>query len=392
MKSQDTKIIFPHKLILIGLAIFFADASHSTVIPIFPGFAQTIGASLTMLGSYGSVSALAMLILSLPLGRLSDKFGRKRLMIPGLILFIAVPLSYLLASNPLHLYPIRILLGLGMGLVFSNGFLLMTELSSLELRNLAQGVYMTSMGIGFTLGPLIGGYTAKLFGSNVSFIISAGFGLCSFLILLFVDEGKQTHNRDKPMKTITLSTILKDRQILAAGMANYLNSLMFNALTLFFPVYGVDVGFDESQIGAGFMTRGLASTVVRLPTGALSKRIKALYLMVLGLTLSALTIFSVSLSSGLILVSVLLGLQGIGYGVYLTSGNVFVASNSDEDYRGTAMAIYSIFGNLSGIINPIILGFIAEGFGSDGALKFSSIITLVAVAIVLFLAKRDSNY
>ena len=375
---------------LVSLAIFFADACHSTVIPIFPGFAQQVGASLSMLGSYGSVSALTMLFFSLPLGRLSDRYGRKRMMIPGLILFILVPLSYLLVSSPLHLYPIRMLLGLGIGLIFSNGFLLMTEVSEPGFRNTAQGMYMTSMGIGFTIGPLIGGFTTKLYGSHMSFILSACFGALSLLLFLFVKE-KRVIVDAQPREKINLSSIVKDRKVLAAGVANYLNSLMFNALTLFFPVYGASVGFDESQIGTGFTTRGLASTAVRLPVGSLTKHIQAFYLMASGLILSAVTIFGVSQLTTLTLVSIILGLQGIAYGIYLTSGNVYVAQNSEEASRGAAMAVFSMFGNLSGIINPLILGFIAETFGSRGALQFSSIFTLIGVILVYYLGGKVEN-
>jgi MFS family permease len=166
---------------------------------------------------------------------------------------------------------------------------------------------------------------------------------------------------------------------------------MYNAVTLFFPVYGAEIGFDESQIGTAFTARGLASTGIRLPVGSLIKRVRALVLMVVGLLVLSLTIFSVSESSGLILVSVLMGLQGVAYGVYLTSGNVYIATNSEEDYRGIAMAVYSMFGNLSGIINPLILGFIAETYGSKGALKFSSIITLLGLFFVYNLASRKTT-
>jgi MFS family permease len=100
MGSSGGKEGLNRKVALLSLAIFLADASGSTVIPIFPGFAQGIGASLSMLGSYGSVAAIAMLLLSLPFGRLSDRLGRKRMMTPGLVIFIVVPLSYILASSP----------------------------------------------------------------------------------------------------------------------------------------------------------------------------------------------------------------------------------------------------------------------------------------------------
>ena len=389
MNTSSIKKGMNREVILISLAIFFADASHSTVIPIFPGFAQRLGATLSVLGSYGSVSALTMLLLSLPLGRFSDKYGRKLMILPGLILFIIVPLSYLLASNPIHLYPIRMLLGLGVGLIFSNGFLLMTEVTDPEIRSTAQGMYMTSMGIGFTIGPLIGGYTAKYYGSNISFLISAAFGACSLLLILLVKEKKQKLEKERKREIISLTSIIRDRKVLAAGVANYMNSLMFNALTLFFPVYGINIGLDESQVGTSFTTRGFASTAIRLPVGSLTKHIRALYLMIFGLTLSALTIFGVSQTRGLVLINCLMGIQGVAYGIYLTSGNVYVASNSDEDFRGTAMAVYSMFGNLSGIVNPLILGLIAERLGVEGALQFSAFITLIGVLFVYYLAKID---
>ena len=309
------------------------------------------------------------------------------MMIPGLLLFILVPLFYMLATSPLHLYPIRMVLGLGLGLTFGNGFLLMTEVSDPESRNTAQGLYMTSMGIGFTVGPLIGGYAATHYGSNVSFMASAGFGAISLLLLCMVTEKKKPQ-RLKHRTTTPISSILKDNQVIAGGVANILNSLMYNALTLFFPVYGASIGFDESQIGTGFTVRGLASTSVRLPVGSLSKHVRALYLMVVGLVLSSITILGVSQSHGLTVVSLFLGVQGIAYGVYLTSGNVYVALNSDEMNRGTAMAVYSMFGNLSGIVNPLILGLIAESFGSQGALRFAALMTLGGVSFVVFLGAR----
>lgn len=382
------KAVITKEILLLSVAIFLADASHSTVIPIFPSYAQKLGANLSTLGSYGSVSAIAMLFLSIPLGRLSDKYGRKKMIMPGLFLFIIVPLFYIVAKSPIHLYPIRLILGIGLGLIFGNGFLLMTETTGPENRNVAQGMYMTSMGLGFTLGPLLGGFTAKLYGPQLSFLVSCGFAILSIISFYFVDEKQKKHNGIERMQSSSVYEIIKDPQILAAGTANYLNSLMFNALTLFFPVYGTSVGFDEADIGVSFTTRGLASTAVRLPIGSITKHVQPLFLMVIGLTMSALMIFSVSLSTGLILISMLMGAQGIAYGIYLTSGNVYVASNSNEQQRGTAMAMYSIFGNLSGIINPLILGLIAEAYGPRGALQFSTVTTIIGVVIVYLLASR----
>ena len=374
---------------LLSLAIFFTDASHSTVIPIFPGFARGVGASLSMLGSYGSVAAIAMLLLSLPLGRLSDRYGRRRMMVPGLILFIIVPLSYMVARTPIHLYPIRVALGVGVGLIFGNGFLLMSEVAEPGFRNVAQGLYMTSMGLGFTLGPLVGGFAAKLVDSSLGFKISSGFAVLGLLLLLMVEEKKvEAGTAGAPTG---LGELVRDPKILASGVANFVNSVMYNAVTLFFPVYGYDIGLDEAEVGIGLTSRGLASTAVRLPVGALTGRVKALNLMAAGLLLSAATLFTVSNSMGLVVVSVLMGVQGVAYGVYLTSGNVYVSEEAPMGRRATAMAVYSMFGNLGGILGPAALGVIAERMGAGGALRFSAAAAVVGVALALTLARRDAG-
>ena len=377
-------------VVLLSLAIFFTDASHSTVIPIFPGYAKDVGASLSMLGSYGSVAAMAMLLLSLPLGQLSDRYGRRRMMVPGLILFIVVPLSYMAAQSPYHLYPIRIALGLGVGLIFGNGFLLMSEVAEEGFRNVAQGLYMTSMGLGFTLGPLVGGFAAKLVAPSLSFKISSGFAVLGLLLLLMVKE-KRVKESGKTEARAGLGELVRDPRIIASGVANFVNSLMFNAVTLFFPVYGSDIGLDEADVGIGFTSRGLASTAVRLPVGSLTRRIKALNLMAAGLLLSAATMFTVSNSSGLVLVSVLMGVQGVAYGVYLTSGNVYVSEEAPRDRKATAMAVYSMFGNIGGVVGPVTLGVIAERIGARGALQFSAAATVLGVALAMILARRDSK-
>ena len=377
-------------VVLLSLAIFFTDASHSTVIPIFPGYAKGVGASLSMLGSYGSVATMTMLLLSLPLGRLSDRYGRRRMMLPGLILFIVVPLSYMAAQSPYHLYPIRIALGLGVGLIFGNGFLLMSEVAEEGFRNVAQGLYMTSMGLGFTLGPLVGGFASKLVGPSLSFKISSGFAVLGLLLLLMVKENRVRESGKTEVRA-GLTELLREPRIIASGVANFVNSLMFNAVTLFFPVYGSDIGLDEADVGIGLTSRGLASTAVRLPVGSLTRRIKALNLMAAGLLLSAATMFTVSNSSGLMLVSVLMGVQGVAYGVYLTSGNVYVSEEAPKDNKATAMAVYSMFGNIGGIVGPVMLGVIAERIGVRGALQFSAAATVLGVALAMILARRDSK-
>jgi MFS family permease len=240
--------------------------------------------------------------------------------------------------------------------------------------------------LGFTLGPLIGGFTAKLYGVHTSFVVSSALGVAGLIFLSLVRERKVAVRPE--MKAPRLRDLLADSRILASGVANYVNSLMYIAVTLFFPVYGANIGFDEAEVGIGLTSRGLASTLVRLPVGALTRHVRALNLMLLGLAFSAATVYGVSGATTLVLVTALMGLQGVAYGIYLTSGNVYVSEEAPEELRGTAMAVYSMFSNVSGMVNPLLLGVIAESNGGRGAMQFAAGFTMLGIAAVYALAGR----
>ena len=377
-------------IILLSMAVFFSDMSNSTSIPIFPGYAQSLGASLSMIGSYSSIAGVASLLLAVPLGGLSDRYGRRTLMIPGLALLSLVPISYIFSTSPLHFYPIRIIYAIACGMIFTQGFLLMTEITEPEIRSTAQGLYMTSMGIGFTIGPLIGGYAAKYYGTTTSFTAASVFALLGLVSVALVKEDRQA-TKERERSKLSFRDLVKDIRILIACMSNFLNSMMFNAMMLFFPVFGRANGFDDAQIGVGLTVRGATSTVVRLPVGALAKNIKVFTMMLAALFISGVSIYGLSNTTLFMGMTVLLGLQGIAYGVFLTSGNIYIADESPAEMRGTAMGLYNMFGSISSIINPLILGFLADTYGTKGAFQFTAIVAVVGMIAIYFLNKRTNS-
>lgn len=254
---------------LICVAIFFADASHSLVIPIFPTFAQEHGASLTIIGLYGSAIGVAMILLSVPIGSISDRFGRKAVLLMGFSLFTIVPIIYIVASSTLHLLVARLILGVAMGSTFGLGFIWVTEEAVGEARVIAQGIYMTAMGIGFTVGPIIGGYASTLWGFNAAFIASSLLG-ASGLAAVLLTKGNARRS-SAPVKRVGMRETLSDPRVLAAGLTNFINTLLYNALSTFFPLYGVVVGLNSAEIGLGFTVRGLFSTVIRYPANIAMK-------------------------------------------------------------------------------------------------------------------------
>ena len=388
MKLKESGIT--RDIVLLSIAVFFSDMSNSTSIPIFPGYAQGLGASLSMIGSFSSVAGIVSLLMAVPLGRLSDRYGRRSLMIPGLLMLSLVPAAYIFSTSPLHFYPIRVVYAIACGMIFTQGFLLMTEISEPGIRSTAQGLYMTCMGLGFTIGPLIGGYAAKYFGSTTSFMAASGFALLGMISVALVKEDKQAI-QERKQSNMSFRDLIKDIRILVGCMSNFMNSMMFNAMMLFFPVFGKDNGFDEAQIGVGLTVRGAASTVVRLPVGALAKNVKVFTMMLAGILISGVSIYGLSNTTLFVGMTVLLGLQGVAYGVFLTAGNIYIADESPKEMRGTAMGLYNMFGSISNIINPLILGFLADVYGTKGAFQFTAVVSIIGMILVYVLKRKYSS-
>jgi MFS family permease len=354
------------------------------MIPIFPWYVQSLGASLSMIGSFSSVAGIAMLFLAIPLGQLSDRYGRRAIMIPGLMMYILVPLTYILASSPFHFYPIRVVFRIAGSMFFANGFLLMSEITKSEERPFAQGLYMTSMGLGATIGPLIGGYTAKFYGASTTFIIASSFSAIGlFLVFLVKEDIGAIKGRNHV--NYSLKNLITEIKVLNVCMSNFLNSMMYLAVVIFFPVFARSKNFDESQIGAGLSIRGLVSTLVRLPVGSISKRINIFTLMLGALFLSGVSLYGLSETSLFIGLSVLLGLQGIAFGIFYTSINMYITDEFLREMRGTTMGLSSMFGNISNIVIPLILGIIADSYGTNRAYQFTSGIAIIGVIILLIL-------
>jgi len=378
-------------VVALCVAIFFIDASGASTVPLYPFFAKSLGASVSLIGAIASSTGLTTVLLSIPIGSMSDRLGRKKIMLFGIACSALTPLLYSLASEPLHLLPARIIQGVAMGSTFSMGFIYVTEIAPKARRGIAQGLFLTSMGLGFTVGPLVGGMAAKTVGYSLAFYIGAGLAICGFVALLFVPEKRIDSTRSPRSPFEGFRGLVGNPRILAAGVANFFNSMIFSTIMIFFPLYGISIGLDESQVGMGLTVRGLASTVTRIPVGMVISRLGMLNMMALGLGASAVMILSIPAFDALVLLSVILGLQGISYGIYLTSANIYVTEVAPEGMEGASMGVFSTFANISGIVSPIVLGAVAEAWGINTTFRVSFALAVVGLVILFIFSRMNAQ-
>ena len=281
LRLQGLRRVLRRDVLTLCAVIFTADILSGILSPTFSLYAKQLGASLTLVGALSSTIGLTTLCASLPIGMLSDRIGRKIVLTTGMLLFSLAAMSFALAPNAYLLFPGRALTGVAMICTFYLGVAYVGDIVPPEDRGLALGLYSTSMGLGFAIGPLVGAAIAGrhgiagsyLFASAVAFggALIAALGLRRITLSRVAAAAQM-----RKMAWADTGQMLRNRRLLAGSLGNLLINVSFGgAVANFFPVYVAQLGAVQVAINSMFSIRAFGSTMTRLPTGALTSRVPA---------------------------------------------------------------------------------------------------------------------
>jgi DHA1 family multidrug resistance protein-like MFS transporter len=373
--------------------IFTADIVSGIVSPTFSLYARSLGASLTLIGMLSSIVGLTRIFASVPVGMLSDARGPKNVLSGGMLLFVVSSLLYTVAPSPYLLLPIRVVAGLAMVSTFFVGVAYLSGIVAEDERGIAIGLYATAMGLGFTVGPLVGGRVAMMHGYRASYRVAALCALVGFVIArVGLTPADKTARPPQPRGWMftKLGPMVQDPNLLAASLANLFMSTVFvGAIANFFPLYAASLSVDESAIGTMFAIRAFASASTRLPTGLLTTKLSSRNLMFVALALAMVASLSISFATIPLVLALFLATEGISFGMFLTSGQAFVAEHVRKSERGTAIGLYSTAGSFGSSVGPFLLGLVAELWGLATVFRVTAALVLAGIVVVVYVSARQ---
>jgi MFS transporter, DHA1 family, tetracycline resistance protein len=267
IKSDETEKFFTTPLILIFLIVFIDLIGFGMVIPVLPIYAQTAPffASPFEIGLVVSIYSWMQFVFSPILGRLSDKYGRRP------VLFISMlgsALGYVvlgLANTLLLVFVGRIISGITGGNI-SAAQAYIADVTTRENRAKGMALFGAAFGLGFVLGPAIGGITSK-YGVHVPFFIAAVLSLVAALAVYFVlPESRRfdatLHPAEPGGRIAQLLGSLKEREFGTVNLIYFLLVTAFSIMTTAFVLYtAFSFGYNAEQNGYLFALVGITAVI-----------------------------------------------------------------------------------------------------------------------------------
>ncbi|MCP1490022.1 DHA1 family multidrug resistance protein-like MFS transporter [Peribacillus frigoritolerans] len=196
------------KIIILMINMFIAIGSFGIIIPILPAYLASINQGGTAAGLMIAIFAGAQLIFSPIAGKWTDQFGRRKMIIYGLVgLTLSMFIFYAVNSIWL-LYASRIIGGIGAALLIPAIFAYVADITTFDQRAKGNSLVSAAMSLGIVVGPGIGGFLAD-FGLKFPFLISALVSLSAVIFSIFVLKESETAQVTQSMDAKTETMLRK---------------------------------------------------------------------------------------------------------------------------------------------------------------------------------------
>jgi MFS family permease len=347
---------------------------------------------LSFIISFGVVKALANLFA----GRMSDRIGRKQILVAGWLVGLPVPLIIMLAPEWSWVVFANVLLGINQGLCWSTTVIMKIDLVGPARRGLAMGLNEFAGYSAMSLAALASGYLAATYALRPQpFYLGVAFALAGLLVSLFLVRDTRAHAREEarqlagpPAPALSFRRIVwlvswKDRALFSTCQAGLVNNLNDGMVWGLFPLVFTASGLPLEQVGLLAALYLGVWGVAQIGTGAVSDRVGRKGMIVGGMWLQAVGIVLVLVGTGMDVWTLAMVLLGLGTaGVY----PVLLAAISDvahPEWRASAVGVYRLWRDGGYAAGALLAGVLADLAGVPVAIAAVAALTFASGVVVL---------
>jgi multidrug resistance protein len=361
---------------LVTFATFTDIVAYSVAVPVLPDLSRRLGASPTMIGFLFASFGVTLLTVSLPMGAVSDRIGRKAPMVGGLVALAVATLLFAFATSLPWLFAARLVQGAADAVTWVVGFALIADRYRVEERGRVTGIVMSGTSFAVMIGPSIGGWLYEAGGIRLPFLVVTLLAVVAAAAFLFVDLPAPSAERTR----VPLTLVLRQPAVAACAIAVVLAS---GTLSMLEPVLALHLGnlsIGPGRIGLLFGIAAVVNATLHPLFGRMADRWGARRMMLIGLTLSAFALAALGQTWSFRSTIAFQIPLAAAMALMITPSLAYMAeatSLSGVDSFGVAYGLYNMAWGVGLLCGPGLGGFLFERMG------FSRLAILWAPALLV---------
>jgi len=374
---------------LVTAACFTDIVALGVAVPVLPDLGRRLGASPAMIGLlFGSFGA-TMLIVSMPMGAISDRFGRRTPMLSGLVALAASTLLFSYATALPTLFAARLVQGAADATTWVVGFALVADLYQPDERGRVTGIILGGTSVAYLVGPSIGGWLYQIGGIRMPFLCVTAMAAVTTLGYAWLDL--PTHRA--PTEAVPVQKLIRHPQVLTCSIVVL---LMAATMTMFEPVFVLflqdTLHVGPARVGSVFAAAAVANVVLHPIVGRLADKWGAGRMAGIGLLASATALPVVALTTSFQMAIAVCVLQAGAFALVGSPSLSFMAdatSNAGLGSFGTAYGLYNAVWAVGLLAGPPTGGYLYEQVGFPRlTLGWAAVTALVTISLPVFRSQR----
>ncbi|MBT2687304.1 MFS transporter [Bacillus sp. ISL-47] len=367
---------------LLFAVMFLVMVGFGIIIPVIPFYAEELGASPTQLGLLMAVYSLMQLLFAPMWGRISDRIGRKPVIMIGIF---GLGLSFFmmaLSSELWMLFAARIIGGFLSSANMPTVMAYVADITSEEDRGKGMGIIGAAVGLGFIFGPAIGGVFSRESLNIPFYLAGASSFITFFLVMAVLKESLSPEQRSNHSAKRTGLLKALNGSVSILFILQLFVSLSLAGLEATFAYFAAEkAGLGTVELGYIFMIMGFAGALVQGGlVGRMTKKYGEGAVIQIGITISAIGFALILLIDSFATAAIYLTVFGVGNGFIRPSVSSLLTKTSQTGH-GSTTGLLSSFDSLGRIIGPPLGGWL---FTISIGFPYISGILLSAIAFVLY--------
>jgi MFS family permease len=349
--------------------------------PLLAIYAREVGATGIWIGLSVSAYWIARVLLEIPSGIISTKYGYYLPIVVGLVLTAAGNLLLVFVLDPVQLIVARLLLGLGAPLFFAVSMTLIINMFSIERRGSAMGLFQGIEFLGSTIASTFSGYIISELSFKGSFYLSTAMAVVGIALALMPRIRNNISNQPKSSSVdlSSMPSLFKNKDLLTVCGVTFMNFILYQGvLFTTYPLYlNGDLKMSLTDIGLIQGARSIGYVISMLFLGAISDRIGRKPVLLFGTLGTAFMCLVLNYLTGFFAIMGGMFLIGVTTGAVWIICPVIAAEVVKPSSRGGAVGIYRTSFDIGSVFGPMIMMWVVGVYGNTMSFIVSSVLLFI---------------